>query len=75
VLNGVPSRGAAVPDVELVKNRAEVRMDRAAAEKERLGDLGIRHPPGHQAQHLDLSGCQVFEAGKHRLPICQLGAG
>lgn len=38
-------------------------MHRAAAEKERLGDLGIRHSPRHQAQDLDLARRQVFEAG------------
>ena len=48
VLNGVSSRGATVPDVEFVKNRAQMRVDGAAAEKERLGDLGIRHPSPHE---------------------------
>jgi len=64
VLNGESSRGAAVPHVEFVKDRAEMRVDGAAAEKEGLGDLGIRHSSRHEPQHLDLSRCQAFEANR-----------
>jgi len=66
VLDRESRRGAAVADVELVKDRAQVRMHRAAAEKERFGDLGVGHPPGHEAQDLDLPRRQVLEAGRRR---------
>jgi len=66
VLDGVASRGASVPDAELMKNRAQMRVDRSAAEKERLGDLVVGHSPRHQPQDLDLSRRQVLEAGRYR---------
>ncbi len=66
MLDGVASRGASVPDAELVKNRAQVRVDGSAAEKERLGDLVVGHSPRHQPQDLDLSRRQVLEAGRYR---------
>ena len=68
MLDGVASRGASVPDAELVKNRAQMRVDGSAAEKERLGDLVVGHSPRHQPQHLDLSRRQVLEAGRSRRP-------
>ena len=49
VLNCESRCGAPVSDAEFVKNRAQVCMDGAAAEKERLGDLGIRHAACDQA--------------------------
>ena len=64
VLDGESSRCAAVPYVELVKDRAEMRVNGAAAEEEGVGDLRIRHPARHEPQHLDLSWCQAFEAGR-----------
>lgn len=64
MLNGVSSRGAAVPDAEFVKNRAQVRVDRSPAEKERLGDLRIRHSASQQPQYLDLSRGQLIETGR-----------
>ena len=44
-------------------------MDRAAAEKERLGDLGIRHAARYKTEDLDLSLRQMIETGwlSHRL--------
>ena len=66
MLDGVASRGASVPDAELMKNRAQMRVDRSAAEKERLGDLVVGHSPRHQPQDLDLSRRQVLEAGRYR---------
>ena len=66
MLDGVASRRASVPDAELVKNRAQMRVDRSAAEKERLGDLVVGHSPRHQPQDLDLSRRQVLEAGRYR---------
>ncbi len=66
MLDGVASRGASVPDAELVKNRAQMRVDGSAAEKERLGDLVVGHSPRHQPQDLDLSRRQVLEAGRYR---------
>ncbi len=66
MLDGVASRGASVPDAELVKNRAQMRVDCSAAEKERLGDLVVGHSPRHQPQDLDLSRRQVLEAGRYR---------
>ncbi len=64
MLNGVSSRGTAVPDAESVKNRTQVRMDRSSAEKERLGDLSIRHSASQQPQYLDLSWGQLIETGR-----------
>src|SRR5205814_5851721 len=55
-----------MPDAELVKNRAQMRVDRSTAEKERLGDLVVGHSPRHQPQDLDLSWRQVLEAARCR---------
>ena len=66
MLDRVASRGASMPDAELVKNRAQMRMDGSAAEKERLSDLVVRHSPRYQPQDLDLSRRQVFESGLYR---------
>lgn len=62
MLNRESRRGTSVPDAELVKNRAQMRMDGAAAEEERVSDLGVRHAARHQAQHLDLPVCQMIES-------------
>jgi hypothetical protein len=72
VLNGVSRSGAAVPDAEFVKDRAKVGVDRTPAEKERLSDLLIRHPPCHELQHLDLSRREVFEARQCRARLAEL---
>ena len=66
MLDSVASRGAAVPDPELVKNRAQMRVHGSAAEKERFGDLVVGHASRNQAQDLDLSRRQVFEAARYR---------
>jgi hypothetical protein len=55
-----------MPDAELVKNRAQMRVDCSTAEKERLGDLVVGHSPRHEPQDLDLSRRQVLEAGRCR---------
>ncbi len=64
VLNGIASGGTAVPDLEFVKNRAQVCVDRAPAEKKGLGDLRIRHSASQQPQHLDLSRGQLIETAR-----------
>ncbi len=55
-----------MPDAELVKNRAQMRVDYSTAEKEHLGDLVVGHSPRHKPQDLDLPRRQVLEAGRCR---------
>lgn len=76
MLNRVSGRGAAIPDLELMEDRAQVRMYRPTAEKEGVGDLGVAHPACDQAKDLGLSRRQVFEPGSlRRIRLHQLRAG
>ena len=47
-------------DAELVVDRAEVRIHRAATDDEPLGDLGVAQFLGEQAEHLDFARRQGF---------------
>ncbi len=57
VTNGIGGRRRSRADAELGEDVADVRVDRAATDRERLGDLGVGSLDD-QAQHLDLAGCQ-----------------
>lgn len=87
--NGMSRRCRVGTDVQLVVDMEDVRLDRALAQEERLGDLTTGIPLRHHLQHLDLAaaqpacwgrcrrwrGCRIKRGlGQHIVP-CQLPAG
>lgn len=68
MLHRVARRGAAVGELEPAKNLAEMRMHRAPAEKELVGDLRVSQPPRQQAQHLDLAPRQLIDPNRAATP-------
>src|SRR6266508_6363827 len=54
-LVGGDDRLDAVAQPELAQDARHVRLDRRLAEKQALGQLGVREAAGQQAQHLELA--------------------
>src|SRR5687768_4804626 len=54
VSNGVCGRLGAGGDVQLAKDAGDVVLDRARADVERIGDLGVRAALDDEGQHLRL---------------------
>ena len=63
VLNGIAGGGTARGDTNLAINRGQVVVDDAGTDDELFGRLGIGESLGHQAQYLDLAGCQSVRIG------------
>src|SRR5712691_1627986 len=57
----------AVRDPELVDDAFDVRFDGADADVQGLSDLGIRLPPGYQAEHFELTRRQRLTVPHRRL--------
>ena len=58
VVNGIASGGTARGHTDLAKDRREMGVDGARADDQLFRHLLVGHSLSHQAQHLDLSGCQ-----------------
>ena len=77
MLDGEAGGGAARANAELAVDRGQVGADRARAEHELLGHLGVGEALGHQAQHRDLAGGQAARkagaARRGRVARCGIG--
>jgi hypothetical protein len=59
VFRGVSVQGAAVVQAEFAQQGRNVAFHCPHGNKELAGDLGVRHPRGHQVEHLCLADGQL----------------
>jgi len=63
VVEGEDHRGGPVAQPELREHVVDVRFDRALADEQLGGDLGVRHPEADERKHLALAGGQLVYSG------------
>ena len=69
MVEGEDHGGGPVAQLQLGEHVVDVRLDRALADKQLGGDLGVGHPEADQRQHLTLPGGQLTNSSIPASPL------